>query len=195
MSRKLAAALDAALILQTYSRLVIDCNRPVRSADSIVSVSERTAIPGNLHVSLQDGEQRAREIFWPYHDRIRATLDARQTRRQPTLLLAMHSFTARYLDQSRPWHVGVLYNRDARLARFLLAALRREPDVVVGDNEPYTVSDDTDFAIPEYGERRGLLHAEIEIRQDLIADEAGQERWAQRLARLLRVLPGGFIPP
>jgi predicted N-formylglutamate amidohydrolase len=97
----------------------------------------------------------------------------------------LHSFTPVYLGQVRPWHIGLLYNRDPRLARALAAALSTETGLVVGDNEPYTVDDNTDYSIPEYGERRGLLHVEIEIRQDLIADAAGQQRWTQRLADLL----------
>ena len=98
----------------------------------------------------------------------------------------MHSFTPVYLGVARPWHVGVLYNRDARLARLLARALIDEGDLVVGDNQPYAVSDETDYSIPRHGEARGLAHVELELRQDLIADAAGQAAWTQRLARLLR---------
>ena len=97
----------------------------------------------------------------------------------------MHSFTPVFLDRARPWHVGVLYNRDARVARPLLRALRDEGDVVVGDNEPYAVSDVTDYSVVNHGERRGLPHVELEIRQDLIATPQGQDAWAERLAWLL----------
>ena len=97
----------------------------------------------------------------------------------------MHSFTPVFMDVARPWHVGVLYNRDARVARPLLGALRGEGDLVVGDNEPYAAGDLTDYSIVNHGERRGLPHVEIEIRQDLIADGQGQDAWAERLARLL----------
>ncbi len=186
VSRKLARALDATLILQNYSRLVIDCNRPLNSSESIALMSERTEIPGNRNLSADAARQRVEEIFAPYHACIRATLDDRLQRRQQTLLISMHSFTPSYLGAQRPWHVGVLYNRDARLAGTLIAALRAEAGPVVGDNEPYTVGDDTDYSIPEYGERRGLLHVGIEIRQDLIDTEAGQQEWATRLDRLLR---------
>jgi predicted N-formylglutamate amidohydrolase len=187
---QLAEALDATVILQRYSRLVIDCNRPAASPQSILGISERTPIPGNQALSAADAARREREIFAPYHACIRAALEARRARGQPTLLLAMHSFTPVYLGEVRPWHVGVLYHRDARMAQRLAAALRSEPGLVVGDNQPYAVGDDTDVAIPEYGERGGLPHVELEIRQDLIADEAGQQQWAQRLARLLRPLAG-----
>ena len=182
---KLAETLDATLVMQPYSRLVIDCNRPLHSAESIVTVSERTTIPGNRPLSAAQVEQRRRDIFMPYHACIRAQLDARAQRSQPTKLVCLHSFTPVYLGTPRPWHVGVLYHRDTRMAHALLTALRADASLVVGDNEPYDVSDDTDYTIPEYGERRGLPHVEIEIRQDLIADEAGQHDWALRLARSL----------
>jgi predicted N-formylglutamate amidohydrolase len=103
----------------------------------------------------------------------------------------LHSFTPNFAGFARPWHAGILYHRDTRLAHALLAALRAEPGLVVGDNEPYAVSDATDYAIPVHGEERGLLHVELEIRQDLIADAPGQEEWAERLARILpALLPG-----
>jgi predicted N-formylglutamate amidohydrolase len=188
VARLLAEQLDAWLILQTYSRLVIDCNRPPGSPESIVVCSERTRIPANeaaLEPASPARAARERAIFHPYHTRLRAELAARAQRGQPTLLIAMHSFTPRYLDIQRPWHAGLLYNRDRRLADLLLPLLRALPDIVVGDNEPYSVDDDTDYTIPEHGERRGLLHVGIELRQDLIADEAGQRLWAERLAQAL----------
>jgi predicted N-formylglutamate amidohydrolase len=179
---RLAELLDACVILQTYSRLVIDCNRPIGSPSSIVAVSESTRIPGNEVVSSADAVRREREVFRPYHDRIRELLDARMNRAQATLLISMHSFTPVFLAAQRPWHAAVLYNRDGRLARSLLHVLRRDSTLMIGENEPYAVSDTSDYAIPEYGEKRGIPHVEIEIRQDLIADEAGQRAWAARLA-------------
>jgi predicted N-formylglutamate amidohydrolase len=97
----------------------------------------------------------------------------------------MHSFTPLFMDVVRPWHAGVLYNRDPRFAHLLMALLKREAGLTVGDNEPYSVTDASDYTIPVHGERRGLHHVAIEIRQDLIADENGQRAWAALLARLL----------
>jgi len=192
VTSKLAALLDAFAILQTYSRLVIDCNRPIGSAGSIVTLSEHTTIPGNQNVSPAEAQQRAQEIFWPYHQRIRAELDARLARGQTTILISMHSFTPIFKGAGRMMHAGVLYHRDTRLAHRLLQALRRDAHLVVGDNEPYSVSDATDYAIPEYGEKRGLLHVEMEIRQDLIAEDAGQTQWAERMANALRKAAKGL---
>ncbi len=194
VGRKLAARLDAFLITQTYSRLVIDANRPLGSPQSIVTISENTRIPGNEGISEEAAAQRANAIFHPYHERIREELDRRAAQGQPTVLVTLHSFTPVFLTRSRSWHAGVLYNRDARLAHVLLDLLRGEPELVVGDNEPYAASEATDYALVEHGERRGLLNVEIEIRQDLIDHERGQAAWAERLARLLERAPSIMRP-
>ena len=185
VTARLSDALDATAILQMYSRLVIDCNRGHGVDSSIPTISESTEIPGNRDLSRAERTARQREIFAPYHGRIRAVLDARQRARRRTVLIAMHSFTPVYQGEARPMQIGVLYNRDSRLAGILLELLRTEDDLIVGDNAPYAVSDATDYTVPTHGERRGIPYAEIEIRQDLIADEAGQAAWAARLARLL----------
>lgn len=184
VTRRLSDALDATAILQRYSRLVIDCNRDPSVPSSMPTISERTDIPGNRNLTDQERAARIAEIFTPYHDRIRALLDERAARR--TVVVAMHSFTPTFKGESRSMQVGVLYNRDARLANIMLDLLRAEGDLVVGDNAPYAVSDVTDYTVPVHAERRGLPHVEIEIRQDLIAHEAGQADWAGRFARLLR---------
>jgi predicted N-formylglutamate amidohydrolase len=189
---RLSERLDACAILQAYSRLVIDCNRPLDSPGSIVERSDGTPVPGNLDLDAHQRAQRIAEIFEPYHARIAAELDRRASAGRPVVLVAMHSFTPSMAGNDRPWHAGVLYQRDARFAHALLEALRDEGDLVVGDNEPYRVSDATDYAIPVHAERRGLPHVELEIRQDLIADEAGQQAWAQRLARLFTALQDRF---
>jgi predicted N-formylglutamate amidohydrolase len=186
LSRGLGEALDACVILQNYSRLVIDCNRPLSSPDSIAKQSEDTSIPGNQHVSREQAELRARAIFEPYHARIRRELDDRVAGGRESLLVFVHSFTPTFRGVARRWHAGVLYHRDARLARPLLEALRREPGLVVGENEPYAASAATDHGIFEHAERRGLPYVELEVRQDLLADSSGVSTWTERLARLLK---------
>ncbi len=192
VTEQLSAALDATAVFQTYSRLVIDCNRGHGVDSSIPTVSETTEIPGNHDLSPDERAARQREIFVPYHARIRELLDARAKAGRRTILVAMHSFTPVFKGTSRPMHVGVLYNRDPRLAHILLGLLRAEGDLEVGDNAPYSVSDSTDYTVPMHGERRGLAYVEMEIRQDLIADEAGQAAWAVRMARLLREAGGSL---
>jgi predicted N-formylglutamate amidohydrolase len=181
----IAGALDAHLIAQRYSRLVIDCNRPLQAPGSIPLISEATAIPGNDGLSREAVEARRLMIFEPYHRHIEATIDARLRRSMPTVLVSMHSFTPVYAGIARPWHIGTLYHHDRKLPPLLLQLLRAEGDLVVGDNEPYAVSDATDYTIPVHGEARGLMNTGIEIRQDLIADQTGQAQWAKRLARIL----------
>lgn len=185
VARQMADALDAVLVQQNYSRLVIDCNRMPGSDTSIPEISEAISIPGNIGLGERGKAARVREVFQPYHDRIETELGRRLRAGRPTALIAMHSFTPVFLGVARPWHVGVLYNRDPRFARLLLALLQREAGLVVGDNEPYSVTDASDYTIPVHGERRGLHHVAIEIRQDLIADNAGQQTWGRLLARLL----------
>jgi predicted N-formylglutamate amidohydrolase len=183
VSRRVAAALDAFLIGQAYSRLVIDCNRPTDSPTLIPTVSESTPIPGNE--GLSEGQRQARidQIFRPYHRRIAAEIDARAGR--PTVLVAMHSFTPIYRGVARPWHAGMLFNTDLGLSRIMLDLLRAEDGLVVGENEPYSVSSTSDYSAPVHAEARGLPYLEVEIRQDLITAAAGQEEWANRMIRLL----------
>jgi predicted N-formylglutamate amidohydrolase len=184
VAEALAQHLDAHLIAQRYSRLVIDCNRPPAAASSIPRISEATTIRGNEGLARDAAAARRAAIFDPYHRRIAEVIERRLRDGVPTVLVSLHSFTPVYAGIARPWHVGTLYQRDTRLPPLLLKLLRGEGDLVVGDNEPYAVSDDTDYTIPVHGEARGLMNSGIEIRQDLIADPAGQQQWADRLARI-----------
>jgi predicted N-formylglutamate amidohydrolase len=194
VARQVAAALDAPLLAQNYSRLVIDCNRDPKVPSSIPLLSEASEIPGNAGLSEAEIMARRVEIFEPYHRQVRELLDERAAAGRPTILVAQHSMTNIYHGVTRPMHAAVLYNRDRRFAGLMLDMLRREPGLVVADNEPYFVSDDTDYTIPRHGEARGLPHVEIEIRQDLVSDEAGQTEWARRISQALRnaeqALPG-----
>ena len=179
----LSKHLGAHLIAQRYSRLVIDCNRPPGVPSSIPRISEATVIPGNEAITREAALTRQQAIFDPYHRRIAGVIETRLGHSIPTVLVSLHSFTPVYAGIIRPWHIGTLYHRDTRLPPLLLKLLRAEPDLVVGDNEPYAVSDETDYTIPVHG-ARGLMNTGIEIRQDLITDPAGQMEWADRLARI-----------
>jgi predicted N-formylglutamate amidohydrolase len=184
VAEALSRHLGAHLIAQRYSRLVIDCNRPPARASSIPRISEATVIGGNEGIARGAAELRREAIFDPYHRRIADVIDQRLRDGVPTVLVSLHSFTPVYAGVERPWHIGTLYHRDTRLPALLVKLLRAEADLVVGDNEPYAVSDETDYTIPVHGEARGLMNTGIEIRQDLIADQAGQKQWAERLARI-----------
>jgi predicted N-formylglutamate amidohydrolase len=184
VAEALSNHLGAHLVAQRYSRLVIDCNRPPDAPSSIPRISEVTVIPGNDAITDEAVAARRREVFDPYHRRIEDVIDRRLRDGVPTVLVALHSFTPVYKGIARPWHIGTLYHRDTRLPPLLLQGLRAESGLVVGDNEPYAVSDDTDYTIPVHGEKRGLMNSGIEIRQDQIAEPSGQREWAERLARI-----------
>ena len=159
----------------------------MHSAELIPKRSEATDVPGNADVSAAEREQRISHLHRPYHEAISQVLDRRLLQEKETVLVAIHSFTPIYMEQKRPWHIGVLYGEDDRLAHPALAHLRTDQGLCVGDNEPYKI-DGKDYTIPAHGLDRGLPHLLLEIRQDLITDAAGQMAWGQRLARLLQHL-------
>ncbi len=194
LGRRLSARLDAFLIMHNYSRLVIDANRPPGAPDSIPTLCERTRVAANEGLSSDDKRQRFEELFQPYHDRIRDELDARRARACSSVLVALHSFTPVYMDEGRRWHAGVLYGRDVRLGRLVLDGLRRDGALVVGDNQPYAVSDASDYTIVTHGEQRGIPHVELEIRQDLLASESDAQRWADRLGAVLEQALPRLVP-
>lgn len=193
VARRMAETLDAPLIAQNYSRLVIDCNRDPSVATSIPPIGEHIEIPGNLGLTVRQKEARRVEIFEPYHRQVRALLDERAAAGRLTIIVAQHSMTDVFKGVRRAMHAAVLYNRDRRFAGLVLDDLRDEAGLIVGDNEPYFVSDETDYTVPRHAEARGLPHVEIEIRQDLIAAEAGQEEWARRLCRVLQSAENKFL--
>jgi predicted N-formylglutamate amidohydrolase len=193
VARYVSEALDAPMVAQNYSRLVIDCNRDPKVATSIPTVSESTGIPSNIGLSEEQRLARRAAIFDPYHDRIAALLNERKAAGRPTILVSQHSMTDIYKGVRREMHAAVLYNRDRRFAGLLLDMLRRENHLHIADNQPYFVSDETDYSIPNHGEGRELPHVEIEIRQDLLLEEAGQREWGTRIATALRDAERAFL--
>ena len=183
--RHLADRLDAPLITQTYSRLVCDCNREIHVSSFIPEISERTRIPANENLTSEEREARIDEVYRPLHDRIRLELDRRTGAGRATVFISMHSFTPVFMDEERPMHLGLLFDRDPHLARLAGSMLRADGDFVIADNEPYALDQNRDFTVPEHGERRGIPSLEIEIRQDLIEHAKGQRAWAERLAPIL----------
>ncbi len=183
VARLLSARLDAVLALSGYSRLLIDCNRPLAASTSIPERSEATDIPGNIGIDVAERTERDALYFAPFRERVAALLEARLRAGKPTVLIGMHSFTPVYLGVSRVWHAGFLYARAQRLGRALIEGLRAaDPTLVVGDNEPYQITDEGDYTVPYQGDARGIQTALIEVRQDLIAQPDGQHMWASRLA-------------
>lgn len=184
VARRLSALLDAPLVLSGYSRLVIDCNRPLHSAESIPEQSAGVPIPGNIGLPIAEREHRINELFLPYHGSIEQLLDRRIGRKN--LFLSIHSFTPILDGQSRPWQIGVCYGHDKQFASLLLGALSLDENLIVGDNEPYPIEDAIDYTIPVHGEGHGLPSAMIEIRQDGLKTERDATAWAKRLAGAYR---------
>ena len=182
VAKRLAGLLGAPLVASGYSRLVVDCNRPLASEESMPLSSDGVAIPGNRSINAADRARRTAALFHPYHRAIAGVLDRRAAAGQPSLLLSIHSFTPVMNGTLRPWQVGFAYGRDGRLARHLLDAFARQTEVVVGHNQPYRVDDLFDYTLPVHGEQRGEAHVLIEIRQDLLTTAAECDGWAERLA-------------
>lgn len=185
VARRLSAILDAPLLLSGYSRLVVDCNRPLDEFDSFTVESEDVKIPGNEGITDHEREQRAAAFFRPYQQAVHRLVEGRTAGGGVPVLVSVHSFTPSYHGRSRPWHIGVHYRWDDRCARLALAALRADGTLCVGDNEPYPLALNEDFTVPVHAERRGMPYVLFEIRQDLISEQAGVEAWAQRLGALL----------
>ncbi len=186
LARKLSAALDAPAVLAGYSRLVIDCNRRLDDPTSIAQESDRILVPGNRGLSAEDRKVRADAIFAPYHAAITDVIARKRAAGPDPAILSLHSFTPQMNGFARPWHAGILWNRDPRLPVPLMARLMREEGVVVGDNEPYSGKDEHGYSTIFHAESQGLPHALIEMRQDLIGGDAGVARWADVLVRVLR---------
>jgi len=180
----LAEGLDAAFIRQTYSRLVIDCNRAPGVPESVPAMSDGVTIAGNLGLTASDIAARQDEIYAPYHARIAALLDERGRRGQATWLVSLHSFTPVFRGAARPWRYGVLHRGDSALSRRVLSALREAVGEDAGDNQPYAM-DATDNTIPLHADAHGLDYLELEVRQDLIAEAAGQRAIAAFIGDVL----------
>jgi predicted N-formylglutamate amidohydrolase len=184
LGRRLAALIDAPFIAQAYSRLVIDCNRRPDAEDAMPTVSDGVEIPGNVAISVDEALARRREIHQPYQDAIAAALDSRAALGRPGVLVSLHSFTPVFKGFARPWRLGVLHRNDSALSSAMLALLQAELGEAAGDNQPYRM-DEIDYTVPLHADARGIDYLELEVRQDLIADEAGQGEIAEMLARLL----------
>ena len=188
VTRALAARLNVPAILTNFSRLIIDPNRGRSDPTLVMRLSDGAVVPGNARIDEAGKQARIARFYAPFDAAIDAAVAAAEAAGRPPVILTLHSFTPYWRGTARPWQVGILYDRDARFALPLIAALQADPaGLNVGDNEPYGggLPGDT---IDRHATVRGLANALVEIRQDLIAGEAGQQEWAERFARILRPL-------
>ena len=193
VARGLAKLLDAPLVLQRYSRLVYDCNRPPQASTAIPEVSEGTEIPGNHNLREIDRQARTNEIYVPFHERIRHLLDAQLEKGLEPIFVTIHSFTPVYLGVERHLELGVLHDEDARFADKVLAAADESRDLIAKRNEPYGPQDGVTHTLNLHCRERGLANVMLEVRNDLISSKAGQETWTVRLAELLQQAEAAMV--
>ncbi|PTW59494.1 putative N-formylglutamate amidohydrolase [Breoghania corrubedonensis] len=184
LTRQLAARLGAPAVLTTFSRLLIDPNRGEDDPTIVMRISDGALIPDNAYIDEEERQRRIERFYRPYHAAVAATLDRMLATGRVPMIFSVHSFTPVWRGWARPWHAGVLWDQDPRMPERLLAALKRDSALIVGDNEPYVgaLRNDTMY---KHATARGLAHALIEVRQDLIGDETGVADWTARLAPIL----------
>lgn len=182
----LCKRLDAPAVISGYSRLVIDINRPVDDFTSIREISDGDVVPGNRNLSKAARKARQEELYWPYHRAVADAIASRHENGHLPALVSVHSCTDQFKGVQRPWHIGVLMNRDRRMGEALMATLAAQnPELCVGDNKPYSGMDPYGYTIETHAIPGGLPNVLLEIRQDLIRDEAGQRKWADIVGRAL----------
>lgn len=189
--RHLSRRLTLPAVLTTYSRLVVDCNRALTDSTAFPLCLEHIMVPGNQSLDHEERKARADALFWPYHHTIRAHLTDLESIAPAPALIAIHSFTPEFDGQIRPWHIGVLWDKDPRIPVPLIEALRKNDEIVVGDNEPYSGKHPHDFTLDHHAEAEGLAHVSIELRQDLIDSPEGVVYWGDMLSEALTPILSG----
>lgn len=186
LTENLATRLDSPAILAGFSRLVIDNNRGPDDPTSVPEISDGVIVPGNRGLTEADRNVRSDAIFKPYHAMIDEKIGALLDAGPPPLVISIHSFTPIMRGEERPWHVTVLWKTDSRMPQALLRQLRAIPGVCAGDNVPYSAHDGYGYTVERHAEPRGLAHALLEVRQDLIDTATGVAKWGEMLAEALR---------
>lgn len=183
VAERLGELLGAPVVASRVSRLVVDCNRHVTAADLMPEVSDGTVVPGNLGLTEEARAERVARWYWPYHEEAERVIDGLG---RPGLI-SMHTMTPRMGGVERPWAVALSSYRERGLNDRVLAALRAQGGFLVGDNEPYDLDPAVDFSTPYHAMRRGLVHLQVEVRQDEVGTEQGQRAWAERIAAAVEV--------
>ena len=186
LARFLADRLDAQAVLAGFSRLIVDPNRQPDDSSAFAEISDGIAIPGNIGLDAREKALRVQSFFKPYHDAISARLDAFQARGIVPAMISVHTCTPVFDRVVRPWHIGIMWDKDARISKPVMEYFDRMEDICIGDNEPYSGRHPHDFTIDYHAEPAGLPHVGIEVRQDLVTHPDGAREWAGILAEALR---------
>ena len=194
LTEALVAKLDAPAVLSGFSRLLVDCNRAPDDPTLICELSDGTVIGGNRGLTPEEIARRVERYHTPYHETIARRLETMRRSVEAPAVVSIHSFTPSMRGRARPWHCGILWDKDPRLAVPLMAKLRMEPGLEVGDNQPYSGKSHVGYTMVRHGASAGLPHVLIEIRQDEIDQAAGVARWAERLARVLAEIVAEAAP-
>ncbi|HYM29729.1 MAG TPA: N-formylglutamate amidohydrolase [Candidatus Cybelea sp.] len=194
VATRLSGLIDAPVVLSGASRLLVDCNRATDDPTFICQVSDGTVVPGNRGIDGTEVARRIARFHRPYHEAIAAVVGAKRAKVAAPALFSIHSFTPVMRSFERPWHVGILWDKDARLAKPLLAMLAEDPAITVGDNEPYSGRSHVGYTMMRHGAEAGLPHVLIELRQDLVDTHRGAELWAERLAGVITRILARFGP-
>lgn len=184
----LSDSLGVTAVLAQYSRLVVDLNRELLDPGAFLEFGDGIVVPGNRHLHLAVKEARAEAIYWPYHRAIDRQIERLKSIGPPPIFLAIHSFTPVLNGEARPWQVGILWDKDRRLAEFFIEEFRAA-GFVTGDNEPYSGKAPQDYTVDTHAEGSGLPHVGIEIRQDLIDNVAGVETVAAVMHKIIASIP------
>ena len=188
VTRLLCERLRCGAVLGNFSRLVVDLNRDLEDPTAFPAISDGVLIPENLGLDIEVRANRARALFKPYHEALRRLTQSFTSAQQRPVMISIHSFTPYQHGLFRPWEIGLLWDKDARLPLPLMAALRDSAGIRVGDNEPYSGRHPADFTVDHHAESEGLAHTGVEIRQDLICEPQGQRLWAEKLAAALELV-------
>jgi len=190
VTEHLSRCLDIRAVLAGYSRLVVDCNRRMSDSSAFPEKIDGVLIPDNYTLGDADRRARCEEIYWPYHNAVAEQLTELEDSCSAPALIAIHSFTPMLGGRDRPWHLGILWDKDARIPVPLMEALRSVPGIEVGDNEPYSGKHPHDFTVDHHAEEHGLPHVSIELRQELIDTVEGAKYWGDILAEALAPILG-----
>lgn len=193
LTETLAERLGVTAVLQQYSRLVIDCNRQLLDPGAFLEFGDGVVISGNRNLDAAQKEARAEAIYWPYHRVIAAAIERLTVGNRQPSMLAIHSFTPVLQGHFRPWQIGILWDKDERIAKTMMWQLEAK-GFTVGNNEPYSGKALQDFTIDHHAETAGLPHVGVEIRQDLIDDAAGVAAMAEALHPVIESIQAQLHP-
>jgi predicted N-formylglutamate amidohydrolase len=185
VAKNVSKNINCSLIHSSFSRLLLDCNRSLKSKGAFLKKSEDIIIPGNKNISKKEKLLRAKKYYFPYHDQINKLINKKLNDKIVPILVSIHSFTPIYLGKSRPWHIGLLQRKDQRLSSIFAKEIKKNKKIILGINEPYKLDLAGDFTIPFFSESYGLPHVLIEIRQDLLLKNKSINFWSNLIFNIL----------